>query len=136
MSYHPGSKTSGLRWREDTGIEKRCESCPKGMQWWPLTEEFYDFRKSFVTCHACAVRVKREHQRRVRRENDLRRLANLEYQRKYRAESKEARQIQNQLYYWADPDRQRAAAKLRYYRNRERILEQRRARYWAEKGAA
>jgi hypothetical protein len=136
MSYHPGQQTSGLRWREDTGIEKRCDACPKGMAWWPLTEEFWYFRKSFSKCRACYTRIKNINTARVRRENDLKRLANLEYQRKYRAETKEVRAIKNQIYYWSDPERQRAAAKLRYYRNRERILEQRRARYWAEKAAA
>lgn len=136
MSYHPGSKTSGLRWREDTGIEKRCAECPKGLQWWPLTDEFWYFRKSFNRCRACYDRVKRAgDRRRLAMRPDLR-LANLEYQRTYRADSKEARQVKNQAYYWADPDRQRARARERYERNRDRILEQRRARYWAEKEAA
>lgn len=136
MSYHPGQPTSGLRWREDTGIEKRCETCPKGLNWWPLTEEFWRFRSSFHKCLACLAKSKRESQARIRRENEAKRLANLEYQRTYRMESKEARRITNQVYYWNDPERQRARAKERYQRNRERILEQRRARYWAEKAAA
>jgi hypothetical protein len=136
MSYHPGQQNTGLRWREDTGIEKRCNACPKGMNWWPLTEEFWYFRKSFNRCIACYTRIKRVHTARLRRENEARRLANLEYQRKYRGETKGARRVKNQQAYWADPEAHRAKARDRYYRNRDAILERKRALYWAEKEAA
>jgi hypothetical protein len=136
MSYHPGQQNTGLRWREDTGIEKRCDACPKGMNWWPLTEEFWYFRKSFNRCIACYTRVRNASQSRIRRENDLRRLANLDYQRKYRAETKGARKVKNQVAYWSDPETHRAKARERYYRNRDAILERKRALYWAEKEAA
>jgi hypothetical protein len=124
------SSTHGVR------HEKRCDACPKGMNWWPLTEEFWYFRKSFNRCIACYTRIKRVHTARLRRENEARRLANLEYQRKYRGETKGARRVKNQQAYWADPEAHRAKARDRYYRNRDAILERKRALYWAEKEAA
>ena len=136
MSYHPGSKTSGLRWREDTGIEKRCDSCPRGMQFWPLTEEFWSFRASFVKCRACYAKVKHASQRRRYAESEAKRRASLEYQRQYRSETGDSRRITRLLYYWADPELRRAKARERYQRNRDRILDQRKASYWARKEAA
>ena len=136
MSYHAGHPTSGLRWREDTGIEKRCAACPKGMRWWPLTEEFWNFKGSFNKCRACYARIRNASQNRIRRESEARRLVNRDYQRRYRMESKDVRRIKNQQAYWADPERHRAAARERYQRNREAILERKRALYWAEKAAA
>lgn len=130
MSYHPGSPTSGLRWREDTGIEKRCDSCPPGMKWWPLTEEFWYFRQSFVKCKACFVKAKMARNRERYRDETIRK-ARAEYQKVYRVEASEARRIYRQAVYWADPERHREAARARYYRNRERILERKRLEYWA-----
>ena len=136
MSYHPGHATSGLRWREDVGIEKRCDSCPKGMSWWPLTEDFWSFRSSFVKCRACCAKIKNAANARHLRENEIARLAKLDHQRKYRAETKGAQRIKNLAYYWADPERHRARARARYRLTRERVLERKRALYWAEKAAA
>jgi len=136
VSYHPGHATSGLRWREDVGIEKRCDSCPKGMCWWPLTEDFWSFRSSFVKCRACCAKIKNAANARHLRENEIARLANLGYQRQYRAETTGVRRVKNQAAYWSDPERYRAAARARYYRNRDRLLERKRALYWADKGAA
>jgi hypothetical protein len=134
VSYHPRARTSGLRWREDTGIEKRCDYCPK-REYWPLTDEFWQMRQTFTRCKACLAKQKYESQKRRYAQDAKRRLANLEYQRKYRRESKLATRIRNQQRYWEDPDRHRAAARERYYRNRDRILELKRLQYWASKAA-
>lgn len=133
MSYHPLTRNSGLRWKEDTGIEKRCDFCPKGARYWPLTEEFWNFTQTFNRCRACLAAQKRESNRRVYARDAAKRLANMEYQRKYRAETKGARRIANQVAYWSDPEKHRAAAKARYYKNRERILEVKKLQYWAAK---
>lgn len=52
-----GQAWSGVRWREDVGWELRCEACAHkgrpGGSYWPLTEEFWDHRRSMVRCRAC-----------------------------------------------------------------------------------
>lgn len=130
MSVHPGASNSGLRWREDTGIEKRCDSCPGGMKWWPLTEDFWYLRQSFVRCKACFVKAKNASNRARSRDETIRQ-ARAEYQLAYRAEARDARAIKSRQAYWADPERYRQAAKARYYRDRDRILARKRLEYWA-----
>lgn len=135
MSYHPLTRNTGLRWRDDTGIEKRCDYCPKAMQWWPLTDEFWQMRQTFARCKACLAKQKRESNKRVYARDAKKRLANMEYQRRYRQETKEVTRVKNQLSYWSDPERHRAAARERYRKNRARILERKKLQYWAGKAA-
>lgn len=134
MSYHPGARTSGLRWREDVGIERRCDYCPKAMQWWPLTREFWDFASTFVRCRACRDASKRRSSR-ERYKNPKVRLLALEHAKQYGASAAEVKAIKQRARYWADPERYRAAARERYVRNRERILARRKFEYWSEKAA-
>ena len=132
MSFHPGYRSSGLRWRDDTGIEKRCDYCPRGMQWWPLTDEFWYFRQSFIKCKACFIKAKNAANR-ARSRDEAIRAARRDYQKVYRIEAKTVRSFKNQEAYWADPESHRAKAKARYYKNRDRILEQKRLAYWASR---
>lgn len=47
----------GIRWRDDTGWELRCEACrrDKEQRYWPLTHEFWDTNRGMSRCRACWV---------------------------------------------------------------------------------
>lgn len=134
MSYHPGHSTSGLRWRPE-GIELRCSTCPAAARWWPLTEEFWSFRQSFRRCRACVQSDKNRRARARLRDEKVRNAGQL-YQAAYRENAREALRIKSLAYYWADPEARRAAKKVHYYANRERILAERRRQYAERKQAA
>lgn len=133
MSYHPNQRPSGLRYR-DEGLELRCDYCPKGMCWWPLTEEFWSFRQSLRRCRACTRIAKNRRDQERRRRPEVR-AASIAYQRRYRAEAKKVKALKAFDRYWSDPDHHRAKARTYYYANREAILERKRARHWARKAA-
>jgi hypothetical protein len=135
VSYIPGFQNSGLRYREDTGIEHRCRYCPKGSQWWPLTSEFWDYKAGFGRCRACRDLLKRRSQARRLKESPERLLKFQQYQAGYQASAREVKAIKSRIYYWKDPELQRAKARERYQRKREEILEKRRQEYAARKAA-
>lgn len=61
-----GSRTRGVRYREDTGFEMFCEDCKKkghGQQFWPLTKEFWDVTHGLARCKACWAQKKRDDER-------------------------------------------------------------------------
>lgn len=41
---------TGVRYRDDTGFEGRCDTC---REYWPLTAEFWVFGRGFRTCRGC-----------------------------------------------------------------------------------
>jgi hypothetical protein len=135
VSYIPGFQNSGLRYREDTGIEHRCRYCPKGCQWWPLTDEFWDYKAGFGRCRACRDLLKRRSQTRRLKESPERLLKFRQYQAGYQESSREVRAIKNRIRYWANAEVERERSRQRYYANRDAILEKKRREY-AEKKAA
>lgn len=124
MSYHPGDRPSGLRYREE-GIELRCETC-RG--WWPLTDEFWTFKQTFRRCRAC-IREDKNRRDRERNKRPEVRAARIAYQLAYRQEAGEVKRLKAAAAYWADPDAERAKAKAYYYANRETVLAKRKERY-------
>lgn len=120
MSYRPGDKSTGLRYREDTGIEHRCRYCPKGQQWWPLTDEFWDYRAGFASCRACRSKSKYQSDRRRLIENPERLLKFSAYQREYSNSARDVKAIKQRIRYWENPELYRAKARA----SRERRLRQ------------
>lgn len=55
---------TGVRWREDTGFEGRCDDCK---EYWPLDEEFWTPKHGLVRCRGCHNEVRRERERGQRR---------------------------------------------------------------------
>ena len=53
---------TGVRWREDTGYEGRCDDCK---EYWPLDDEFWSPKHGLARCRGCylARRAQREHGR-------------------------------------------------------------------------
>jgi hypothetical protein len=45
----------GLRWRDDTGWELRCDQCAdrRTQSFWPLTPEFWSPERGMGRCKAC-----------------------------------------------------------------------------------
>lgn len=122
-------RRSYLRYREDVGMESRCQECHT---YWPLTPEFWDM-KSFVRCSACWRKYRRAKDRARYWSDESVRERLREYQKAYRAESKHAKRLANQDRYWSDPQRERAKAQLYYWENRERILAYKKERYQRER---
>lgn len=135
MSYHPGDTVSPVRFRDDVGLELRCTTCPKGMNWWPLTEEFWRFKQSFKRCRAC-IRIDKNRRQNIKYRTDPTvRKANREYQATYRKEAAQARRLASVDRYWADPEGERQRARERYWADPEKIRAKRRAAHAAKKAA-
>lgn len=119
-----------IRWREDTGWEARCGECADRTvaAFWPLTDEFWDKRKTMRRCRSC----QKAREARIARERYLtdttvreRRRASA---RKYRLETLASQRIKAQEK-WAttkaDPEkwesaRARARASQVRYRAKHR----------------
>lgn len=43
----------GVRWRADVGFEMRCDVCPNGARYWPITEEYWNVKHGLSRCAAC-----------------------------------------------------------------------------------
>ena len=82
----------GVRWREDTGFELRCEDCAtrKRQCFWPLAEEFWNLR-SLIRCKSC------ERDRKAKRIAERRR-ADPEWYLKTLADVREQKRYKNSLY--------------------------------------
>jgi hypothetical protein len=131
VSYHPGQTTSGVRYREDVGLELRCRAC---RTYWPLEREWWDFR-SFSRCNACARKAKNASaRRRMQEDPELRRRRRI-YQVQYRKDAKAAKSLYAFDRYWANVEVERERARDRYYANRETILEKKRQKYAQRKAA-
>lgn len=113
----------GVRHREDTGFEGRCEEC-RG--WWPLDAEFWLLTKGLRRCRACQNEAKSASER--SRERPVRTAAAIARRRIRDKERKRLERI--------DPERrpillarQRETQKRYYERRRTEVLAQHRARY-------
>ncbi len=104
---------TGVRFREDTGYEGKCDRC---LSWWPITREFWS-KQGMKRCKACLSEITNQRNR-VRRLDPAVRAAEAEAMRLHRrAQANDPRE------YWRE-----------YYRqNRERIRALARAKY-AERG--
>ena len=122
-------RRSYLRYREDVGVEHRCDYC---RTYWPLTAEFWDMR-SFIRCRACWRKYHRAKDRIRYWADESVRQRLIAYQAVYRREARAAKQLAAQDYYWSNADRERAKSRLYYAENRDRILAAKRARYEAER---
>lgn len=54
---------TGVRWREDTGWEGRCNEC---CDWWPMDMEFWYPRQGVARCRACINLFQRRAARQTR----------------------------------------------------------------------
>lgn len=101
---------SGIRWRDDTGWEFRCNDCAKSAQttaYWPLYPPnlFWDRHKGMVRCKACW----RIHERR--------RMAEL-----YRTRPQhERRRDWQRAYYHRNIETVRAKKRAQYARRKARL---------------
>lgn len=112
-----GNRYRGVRWRED-GFEMRCDACPSGARYWPLTPEFWNVKHGLSRCAACWLVY-------WRRKAAAKRRANIEAIRAHdRAKYRRNRKVYI------------LKRRVYYEQNRERILERRRAWYHARKAAA
>lgn len=128
-------RVSGVRWREDTGFELRCETCAQdGGQttYWPLTLEFWNPRDSMRFCRACLSRRRRVRERarshadpeyRARKRADAlyQREAKRVYQREYRRQNAARLGEYNRLWYAANRDRINARRREQYRRLQEEL---------------
>lgn len=111
---------TGVRWREDTGFEGRCDYC---REYWPLDVEFWQVTKvSMRMCKACI----REYYRLAQRK----RRADPEKRAKDREGVTEMRAVLTRYGLMGDYRRRW------YLTNRETILANRRKRYEAERLSA
>lgn len=88
------STTQPIRWNKDTQeFEYRCEPCKakNSRYFWPLTEEFWDFKRGFVRCNAC----ERERKAKFEREK---RARDPEYRARCVALTKEIRKVKGHIY--------------------------------------
>lgn len=143
-----GARRSGIRWREDVGWEARCDDCARRGNttcYWPLTEEFWD-RKVMTRCRACHLAKRRIRDHATYWSKPEVRAKKLAESQAYRREAAHSIQIKRKIrqprdselariYYWSDPEGQRAKSRAYYHRNRDRILEKRRAGYVSRKAA-
>ena len=116
MTQPFGDRYRGVRWREGE-FEMRCDSCPNGARYWPLTPEFWNVKHGLSRCAACWLVYWRLRARSARR-------ADIEQVRaRDRAKYRRNRKV--------------IAIKRRVYyqENREQILARRRAWYHARKAA-
>lgn len=116
MAQPFGTRYRGVRWREDI-FEMRCDACPSGSRYWPLTQEFWNIRHGLSRCAACWLVY-------WRRQAVARRLADIEQVRaRDRAKYRRNRKV--------------IILKRRehYERNREVILARRREWYHRSKAA-
>lgn len=107
----------GVRYREDTGFEMRCDECPNGARYWPLTPEFWNIKHGMSRCAACWLVYWRRRQARVRNANPE--LVRARDRAKYRRNRKVI--ILKRRVYYAE--------------HREAILAKGRARYAAKVAA-
>jgi hypothetical protein len=121
---------TGVRWREDTGFEGKCDDC---REYWPLDVEFWSLKHGLVRCHACHLEVRRQ------RESGRRRTAFMSPEALAR---KRARDNERKRQERMDPERgdrlrerERLAQRRQYERNRAAQLARRRD-YYARQAAA
>lgn len=114
----------GVRFREDTGFEGRCEEC-RG--WWPMDSEFWLLTKGLRRCRACQNEAKAESDRN-RRPRPMRSAAAIARRKESDRERKRLERI--------DPERrpillarQRESQARFYERRRAEVLAGHRARY-------
>jgi hypothetical protein len=131
MRPDPHPPRSGVRYRDDTGLELRCQACKS---YWPLTREFWDFR-AFRRCRACVQQAKNKATREWLARNPEARRKLREYQRRYRQDAHEVKAMKAYDRYWSDPEKARAKAREYYLANREAVLARKRARHAARKAA-
>lgn len=122
---------SPIRWRADVGWEYRCEDCVRRARacFWPLADEFWDYRRGMRRCRAC-YRAHDAARARARYRGDTtfrerRRSAS----RRYHAATRAAQRIRSQerwLETLADPTLH-AAAQARSRETSRRYRERRRA---------
>jgi hypothetical protein len=125
MTKPLGDRYRGVRYRDDTGFEMRCDSCPNSPLYWPLTTEFWDTRAGFSRCRACWL-VHWRHRAEALRRADPEQVRARE-RRNYRR-NRRVILIKRREYYARN--REEILVKRReYYReNRDRILEMQRQR--------
>lgn len=74
-----------IRWSKATEeLEYRCEECSLrgNAAWWPLSPEFWDYRRAWTRCRACWKEYDRERNRRLRQDEEYRAVER-EYARTY-----------------------------------------------------
>ena len=120
---------TGVRYREDTGLEGRCDYC---REWWPLEDDFWRLGRSFRKCRACTNDEQRVY--------DQQRRAHI-YRSPEAMARKRAQDNARKAAERRDPvkgdrmrERQREAQRRFYERHRETVLARRRAGYEARVG--
>jgi hypothetical protein len=120
---------NGVRWREETGFEGRCDYC---RDWWPLTLEFWQPRWSMARCRACINLWRRTYQNAKYRDDPAFRYARQTAAAlsdwKARQWRPEERRERRKAYYEANRPQILARQRARYQANREAILARRRRR--------
>lgn len=120
-----------IRWRDDTGWEARCGDCAarNEARFWPLTDEFWDKRKSMRRCRSCQKSLEAKRARESYQSDtavrERRRLA----ARRYRAQTLASQRIKAKTKWEAikaDPERYEAN-KARARESQRRWRERRRA---------
>lgn len=112
-----GTRYAGVRYRRDVGFEMRCDECPSGARYWPLTVEFWNVRAGMSRCAACWLVYWRRRQAKLRQAQPAaQRARERRNYRKHRA----VILIKRQVY---------------YEENRDKILAKRRETYAARRAA-
>lgn len=104
----------GVRFRDDTGFEGRCEYC---RSWWPIDREFWYPKHGLRRCKACWAMYHREHEA-GRRKDDI--VAEMKRQRsRERYHMNKVRHLAKTAE-WKRANREHVAAYNREYRARRR----------------
>lgn len=109
----------GVRWREDTGFEGRCDYC---REYWPLTLDFWKVSKqSMRICRACLNEYHRLAQAR-RRQDPVKRAKDRQGVHEMRETLREHGLLAEARHRW-------------YLNHRERLCADRRVKYAAKRAA-
>lgn len=121
-----------VRWRDDVGWEKRCDDCAARnvARFWPLTDEFWDKRKTMRRCRSCQRSFDAKRARALYLSSTTYRERRRAASRKYHRETRAAQYLRSKTR-WAqivaDPllheqQREKARAAQARYRERQRAL--------------
>lgn len=118
---------TGVRWREETGFEGKCDYC---RSWWPIDKEFWYVKNGLRRCKACHAEYHRLHEAGRRASEIVRQLKNTRAREAYRLNRHRNSEAQKA---WRERNKEHIRAYNKAYRevHKDRLREQRKA-YYAE----
>lgn len=92
---------AGIRWRADVGFEIICPSCARqgdGAYYWPLTEEFWNWKKTLTKCRACLKEEDRAKARKRWKKSEKYRAYRRKYLEEYRKVAGDAIKLRQNMW--------------------------------------